>query len=104
MTLYEIRSSSLAGKNPLPNRAVYASSKWGLNGMMISAAEELRAHNVRVSIISPGSVSTHFGGLGEDPRAERKIQPADIARVVRMIVTQEPQCFVSEVMVRPTTK
>ncbi len=99
-----INISSLAGKNPLPNGAVYASSKWGLNGMMISAAEELRAHNVRVSIVSPGSVATHFGGSGDDPRAARKIQPTDIARVVRMLVTQEPQCFISEVLVRPTTK
>ncbi|MBN9617297.1 MAG: short-chain dehydrogenase [Acidobacteriales bacterium 59-55] len=99
-----VNISSLAGKNPLPNGAVYASSKWGLNGMMISAAEELRAHNVRVSIVSPGSVATHFGGSGDDPRAARKIQPTDIARVVRMLVTQEPQCFISEVLVRPTTK
>lgn len=99
-----VNISSLAGKNPLPNGAAYASSKWGLNGMMISAAEELRAHNVRVSIVSPGSVATHFGGSGDDPRAARKIQPTDIARVVRMLVTQEPQCFISEVLVRPTTK
>ncbi|HZY72452.1 MAG TPA: SDR family NAD(P)-dependent oxidoreductase [Edaphobacter sp.] len=99
-----INISSLAGKNPLPNGAVYSSSKWGLNGMMISAAEELRAHNVRVSIVSPGSVATHFGGSGDDPRAARKIQPDDIARVVRMIVTEGPQCFISEVLVRPTTK
>lgn len=99
-----INISSLAGKNPLLNGAAYAASKWGLNGMMISAAEELRAHNVRVSIVSPGSVATHFGGSGDDPRAARKIQPADIAHVVRMLVTQEPQCFVSEVLVRPTSK
>jgi 3-oxoacyl-[acyl-carrier protein] reductase len=99
-----INISSLAGKNPLPNGAIYAASKWGLNGMMISAAEELRAHNVRVSIISPGSVATTFGGSADDPRATRKIQPVDIARVVRMIVTQDHQCFVSEVLVRPTSK
>ena len=34
--------SSLAGKNPLPNGAAYAASKWGLNGLSYSVAEELR--------------------------------------------------------------
>ncbi len=99
-----INISSLAGKNPLPNGAIYAASKWGLNGLMISAAEELRGYSVRVSIISPGSVATHFGGSGNDSKAAKKIQPSDIARVVRMLVTQEPQCFISEVLVRPTAK
>ena len=38
-----INLSSLAGKNPLPNGAAYAASKWGLNGLSYSVAEELRA-------------------------------------------------------------
>src|SRR5262249_48612451 len=43
-----INVSSLAGKNALPNGAAYAASKWGLNGLTYSVAEELRRHNVRV--------------------------------------------------------
>ena len=34
-----INISSLAGKNPLRNGAVYAASKWGLNGLTYSLAE-----------------------------------------------------------------
>ncbi|HMK31211.1 MAG TPA: SDR family oxidoreductase, partial [Terriglobales bacterium] len=45
-----INISSLAGKNPLPNGAAYGASKWGLNGMSYSVAEELRAHNIRVAV------------------------------------------------------
>jgi NAD(P)-dependent dehydrogenase (short-subunit alcohol dehydrogenase family) len=37
-----INISSLAGKNALPNGAAYAASKWGLNGLTYSVAEELR--------------------------------------------------------------
>ena len=37
-----INISSLAGKNALPNGAAYAASKWGLNGLSYSLAEELR--------------------------------------------------------------
>src|SRR5277367_2208909 len=37
-----VNISSLAGKNALPNGAAYAASKWGLNGLTYSVAEELR--------------------------------------------------------------
>ncbi len=40
-----INISSIAGKNALPNGAAYAASKWGLNGLSYSVAEELRAYN-----------------------------------------------------------
>ena len=56
-----INISSLAGKNPLPGGAAYSASKWGLNGLTYSVAEELRQYNVRASVIAPGSVNTHFG-------------------------------------------
>jgi len=42
-----INISSLAGKNALPNGAAYAASKWGLNGLTYSVAEELRGHGIR---------------------------------------------------------
>jgi 3-oxoacyl-[acyl-carrier protein] reductase len=55
-----INISSLAGKNALPNGAAYAASKWGLNGLTYSVAEELRPHNIRVSVICPGSTETEL--------------------------------------------
>lgn len=39
-----VNISSLAGRNPLANGAAYAASKWGLNGLTYSVAEELREH------------------------------------------------------------
>ncbi len=56
-----VNISSLAGHNPLRNGAAYSASKWGLNGLTYSVAEELREHNVRVSVVAPGSVNTGFG-------------------------------------------
>lgn len=98
-----INISSLAGKNPIPNGAAYAASKWGLNGLSYSVAEELRAHNIRVSVICPGSVHTEFSPhTGKD--AERMLQPGDVAHAVAMIVTQAPQSFASEILLRPTQK
>jgi NAD(P)-dependent dehydrogenase (short-subunit alcohol dehydrogenase family) len=98
-----INISSLAGHNPLKNGAAYAASKWGLNGLTYSVAEELREYGVRVSVIAPGSVNTGFSGSG-GKNPDRKIQPDDVANVVAMLVQQSPQSFVSEVLLRPTFK
>ena len=98
-----INISSLAGKNPLPNGAAYAASKWGLNGLSYSVAEEVRGHNIRVSVICPGSVDTELGPhTGKDPR--KMLRPDDVAHVVRMIITQAPQSFASEILLRPAQK
>jgi NAD(P)-dependent dehydrogenase (short-subunit alcohol dehydrogenase family) len=98
-----VNISSLAGKNSLPNGAAYAASKWGLNGLSYSVAEELRAYNIRVSVVCPGSVNTELSPhTGKDPN--KMLQPEDVAHVVAMLVTQEPQSFVSEVLLRPTLK
>jgi len=98
-----INLSSLSGKNALPKGAAYAASKWGLNGLTYSVAEELRGHNVRVSVICPGSVETELSPHeGKDPK--KMLQPDDVAHAVAMLVTQTPQSFVSEVLLRPTQK
>jgi NAD(P)-dependent dehydrogenase (short-subunit alcohol dehydrogenase family) len=100
-----INISSLAGKNPVANGAAYAGSKWGLNGMMISAAEELRQHQVRVSLVAPGTVRTEFGsGLSSEKSPLGAILPEDIANIVLLLATQAEESFISEVLVRPTLK
>jgi 3-oxoacyl-[acyl-carrier protein] reductase len=98
-----INISSIAGKNALPNGAVYAASKWGLNGLSYSVAEELRAQKIRVSVICPGSTHTELSPH-EGKSADKMLQPDDIAHVVEMLVTQAPQSFASEIVIRPTQK
>jgi 3-oxoacyl-[acyl-carrier protein] reductase len=98
-----INICSLAGKNALPNGAAYAASKWGLNGLSYSVAEELRVHNIRVSVVCPGSVDTELTPhAGKDK--SKMLRPEDVAHTVAMLVTQAPQSFVSEILLRPTQK
>jgi len=98
-----INISSLAGKNALPKGAAYAASKWGLNGLTYSVAEELRGSNIRVSVICPGSVDTELSPhTGKDP--DKMLRPEDVAHSVAMLVTQSPQSFMSEILLRPTQK
>jgi len=98
-----INISSIAGKNALPNGAAYSASKWALNGLSYSVAEELRQYNIRVTVVCPGSVHTDLSPHeGKDPK--KMLQPDDVAHVVEMLVTQQPRSFVSEVVIRPTQK
>jgi 3-oxoacyl-[acyl-carrier protein] reductase len=98
-----INISSLAAKNPLRDGAAYAASKWGLNGLSYSVAEELRGHNIRVSVVCPGSVETELGPhSGKDP--SKMLQPDDVAHAVAALVTQAPRSFMSEILLRPTQK
>ncbi len=98
-----VNISSIAGKNALPNGAAYAASKWGLNGLSYSIAEELRGQNIRVSVICPGSTMTDLSPhAGKDPA--KMLKPRDVAHVVAMLVTQAPESFASEIVLRPTQK
>jgi len=98
-----VNISSIAGKNALPNGAAYSASKWGLNGLTYSVAEELRQYNILVAVVCPGSVNTELSPHeGKNPN--RMLQAEDVAHVVEMLVTQQPRSFVSEVIIRPTQK
>ena len=98
-----INIASLAGKNAFRGGGIYCASKWGLVGLTECMAEDLREYGIRVSAICPGSVATDFSPhAGKD--TSRILQPEDIAHAVEMIVTQSPQSFISEVLMRPTQK
>jgi NAD(P)-dependent dehydrogenase (short-subunit alcohol dehydrogenase family) len=50
--------SSMQGKHGAANAASYSASKWGILGLMKSAAMELGKHNITVNAILPGLVDT----------------------------------------------
>ena len=98
-----INISSLAGKNAFANGSVYCASKWGLLGLTYCMAEDLRTYGIRVSAVCPGTVATEFSPhAGKDP--SKMLQPDDVAHAVAALVTQAPQSFISEVLLRPTQK
>jgi 3-oxoacyl-[acyl-carrier protein] reductase len=98
-----INIASLAGKNAFVGGGIYCASKWGLLGLTECMAEDLRGYGIRVSAICPGSVATDFSPHGKKD-VSKMLQAEDIAHAVEMIVTQAPQSFISEVLLRPTHK
>lgn len=100
-----VNIASIAGKVGSANRAVYCASKFAVVGFTESLAEEVRQHGIRVSVICPGSTDTAFSTAGGSAKSrERMLKPEDVAYAVRMIVTQAPNSFISEVVMRPTQK
>ncbi len=53
-----IALSSMQGKHGTKNAASYSASKWGILGLMKSAAMELGAYNITVNALLPGLVDT----------------------------------------------
>jgi len=98
-----VNIASLAGKNAILGGSIYCASKWGLLGFTKSAAEDLRAHGIRVSAVCPGSVVTEFSPhTGRDQ--SKMLQPEDVAHAVAALVTEDPRSFISEIEIRPARK
>ncbi|RDK08355.1 SDR family NAD(P)-dependent oxidoreductase [Cupriavidus lacunae] len=86
----------MVGRVGFPNRAVYATSKWGIVGLTKSLSMELRDDGIRVNCIQPGAVdNARFHGVikaradasGRTPEAE--IDLALASQSVKKLVDME---------------
>lgn len=85
-----------------PGSAAYAASKWGLRGLLESAALELKPHRVRVSVVYPHNINS--AGRTIEPGSEerdRNLEPEDIAAMVAWICTAPDHVSVGHVTVWP---
>ena len=107
-----VNLSSVAGRTARPGNAVYAATKWGLNGWSESLRQELQP-DVRVMVIEPGAVATELTDHISHPGAKRAaeqmyeklaITAADIAEVIAFAVTRPRRMTMNEILVRPTAQ
>ena len=99
---YFISISSLAGTNFFAGGSAYNASKFGVTGFTQSVMLDLRQHNVKVSTIMPGSVSTNFNGNEPDDSDSWKIQSEDIGELVVDLIKMNERTLPSKIEVRPT--
>lgn len=79
--------SSIGGLTGQPGSAAYAASKWGLRGLLESAALELQPDGIRVSVVYPHNINSAGRAL-DSPEARRSnLDPADIAATVLHLVS-----------------
>lgn len=71
-----INISSGVSKMAIPNIGAYASTKYALNGLTLTARNELAADNIRVCLMHPGRTATEFGKNAlSDPSKGPTVQP-----------------------------
>ena len=95
--------ASLAGRNAFVGGAGYAATKWALIGFARSLMLEVRAHNIRVITICPGSVDTSFSQSPKEPsRSATILHSDDVADTVMAALKLPDRAMVSEIDIRPT--
>lgn len=99
---YYISIASLAGTNFFANGAGYNASKFGVVGFTQAAMLDLRAYDVKVTTIMPGSVTSHFNDHEPNEDDSWKIQPADLGQMVVDLLNMNPNVLPSKIEVRPT--
>ena len=107
-----INISSVAGRTARPTNAVYAATKWGINGWSESLRQALQPE-IRVTVIEPGAVATELTShITHDETREATeafvkqlaIRPEDIAEVIVFAVSRPRRMTLNEILVRPTAQ
>lgn len=89
--------SSRVSKNYFPNLAAYASTKYALNALSLTARQELAKDNIIVSVMHPKMTATNFGRNAVGARPDFGNRPApmqvdtseDVAKKIAELVESE---------------
>jgi NADP-dependent 3-hydroxy acid dehydrogenase YdfG len=107
-----VNISSVAGRTARAGNAVYAATKWGINGWSEGLRQELQP-DVRVVVIEPGAVATELTDHITHAQTKRATQEfvkdlaitsEDIAEVIAFAVTRPRRMTLNEILVRPTAQ
>lgn len=99
---YFISISSLAGANFFAKGAAYNASKFGVTGFTQAAMLDMRPHEVSVSTIMPGSVTSHFNGHTPSDEDAWKIQPEDLGELIVDMFKMNKRALPSKIEIRPS--
>lgn len=107
-----VHISSMAGHRVPPGSGVYSATKFAVRALTEGLRQELRhmGSGIRVSSISPGFVETEFQQVftGSEQKARETysrftvLQPADVARTVRHVLSAPAHVQIHDVLLRST--
>lgn len=108
-----INTASVAGHKVFAASAVYSATKFAVRALSEGLRQEVKPHNIRTTIISPGAVLTEL----LDHISDKDVQaanrdyvgqvgiPADsYARLVAFVMSQPEEVDVNEIIFRPTAQ
>ncbi|MEQ8671965.1 MAG: SDR family oxidoreductase [Aggregatilineales bacterium] len=103
-----ITVSSQAGLHGFANEAVYCATKFAQVGFMQALDHEVREKGVKVSIIAPGGVDTHFAfGTGREegaPYLDDMLEAESVADAVVFAAKQSPKSRIPLIGMRPMSE
>ena len=97
-----VNVGSLASRHALRGGSGYNASKFGLLGLTEAMMLDVRYDGVRVSIVMPGSVDTHFLGRAQVPERTWRLHVDDCAAAVMQLLAYPPEAHVSRIELRPS--
>lgn len=108
-----INVSSLAGWESYGGGNVYCGTKHAVRSISRSARIDLVAHNIKVSVISPGAAETEFSLVrfkGDEEKANAvyegylPLQAEDVANSIYFMATQPVHVNIEEIFILPTAQ
>ena len=97
-----VNIGSLASRHAFRGGSGYNASKFGLLGLTEAMMLDVRYDGVRVSIVMPGSVDTHFLGREQVPERTWRLHVDDCAAAVMQLLAYPPEAHVSRIELRPS--
>jgi NADP-dependent 3-hydroxy acid dehydrogenase YdfG len=107
-----INVSSVAGHKVRPGNTVYAATKHAVRVISEGLRQEVKAYNIRSTIISPGAVATELpdsvteADVAENVKKvyESAISADSFARTVIFAMSQPEDVDINEILFRPTAQ
>ena len=108
-----INVSSVAGHKVRPGSTVYAATKAAVRMLSEGLRQEVKAYNIRTTIISPGAVQSELPQSINEADVARGVAefyekfaiPADsFARMVAFAISQPDDVDINEILFRPTAQ
>ncbi len=97
-----INISSVAGLIGNPQLSGYNATKYGLRGFSEALFKELRYDKIKVTVMFPGSIATHFfDRAGEMETHSNMLQPDDVADTLIHLLETPDNFLVNEITLRP---
>ncbi|MFH1417786.1 MAG: SDR family oxidoreductase [Planctomycetota bacterium] len=97
-----VNISSVSGKQGRAHDSPYCASKFGINGMSESLAEEVRPYGIRVQIVMPDAVNTPIWNQnGPVPCPPDALPPERVADLIVYLLKQPPDTVLGGVTIAP---
>lgn len=108
-----INVSSVAGHRVNVASGVYSGTKFAVMAISEGLRQETAGRGVRVTVVSPGAVTTELGNTISDPKVMEALggafsfdflQPEDIANGIAYAISQPEHVSVNEILIRPSAQ